>query len=109
MLDQQSYDKGGWLLSGEIALEDNPPYAAFGLHKVPELWESPHTKLIDDRWFEHMLSKLKDMSEFQERKAKLTAGTKEDLTEQEKEAARLKKKGAGKGKKGEGENPRTQS
>lgn len=110
MLDQQSYDKGGWLLSGEIALEDNPPYAAFGLHKVPELWESPHTKLIDDRWFELMLSKLKDMSEFQERKAKLTAGTKkEDLTEQEKESARLKKKGAGKGKKGEGENPQTQS
>lgn len=71
--DQQSCNRGGWLLSQELTLEPPPPYASFANHAAPEMWEVQHTRLIDDRWSELFLSKLKELAEYQEKKLKLTA------------------------------------
>ena len=38
------------------------------------LLQLPHTRLIDGRWFELILSRLKDLAEFQEKKMKLSSG-----------------------------------
>lgn len=76
MLDQQACDGGGWLLAGELALEPAPPYHAFARHQSPAAWEVPHSRLVDGRWFELIMSKLKDMAEYQEKKIKLNASNK---------------------------------
>ena len=72
-IDQQSCDRGNWLLASELSLEPAPPAHSCQSHVPPESWETPHTKLIDPRWFELVLSKLKDYAEFQEKKLKLNA------------------------------------
>ena len=69
--DQQAYDRGSWLLAGELSLEPPPPYASFVSHQPPEPWESPHTRLVDSRWFDLLMSKLKSLADFQEKKLKL--------------------------------------
>jgi hypothetical protein len=70
--DQQAYDKGSWLLAAEMSLEAPPPYGSFNAHQPPEPWENPHTRLIDGRWFDVLISKLKNLADYQEKKAKLT-------------------------------------
>jgi hypothetical protein len=72
-IDQQSCDRGNWLLAAELSLEPAPPAHSFQSHVPPESWETPHTKLIDPRWFELMLSKLKDFADYQEKKLKLSS------------------------------------
>lgn len=72
MLDQQSCDQGGWLLASELSLEPPPPYSSFSTHTTPSPWEVPHTRLIDGRWYELILSRLRDLAEYQEKKMKLT-------------------------------------
>ena len=103
--DQQAYDKGSWLLSGELSLENHPPYGAFASHPAVESYEAPHTKLIDGRWFELIVSKLKGIATFQEQKIKLAPQTgkrSEELSEErEKEKTRKPKPGKGGGKKGD--------
>eukprot|EP00435_Cladocopium_sp_Y103_P039135 s110_g10.t1 len=71
-VDQQSIDRGSFLLAGELTLEEAPPIHSFANHQLPESWESPHTRLVDGRWLELIMAKLKDIAEFQEKKAKLT-------------------------------------
>ena len=58
-------------------------------------------ELIDDRWMELFLSRLKDMAEYQEKKSKLTAGRgrREENLQQPKPEPPKKTKGKG-GKKG---------
>ena len=73
MLDQQACDGGQWLLAGELALEPSPPYHAFARHQSPSAWEVPHSRLVDSRWFELFMGKLKDLAEYQEKKNKLNA------------------------------------
>ncbi|CAL1137610.1 unnamed protein product [Cladocopium goreaui] len=103
--DQQAYDKGSWLLSGELSLENHPPYGSFASHPVVESYEAPHTKLIDGRWFDLIVSKLKGIATFQEQKIKLAPqrGKRgEELTdEKEKEKPKKPKPGKGGGKKGD--------
>eukprot|EP00435_Cladocopium_sp_Y103_P038293 s672_g10.t1 len=103
--DQQAYDKGSWLLSGELSLENHPPYGAFAAHPSVESYEAPHTKLIDGRWFDLIVSKLKGIATFQEQKVKLAPqrGKKaeEFSEEREKEKPRKPKPGKGAGKKGD--------
>ena len=83
-LDQLGIDKGFWLVAGELAPED-------------EHWESPHTKLVDERWLELILAKLRDIHDFQDKKQKLTSsGRKSDdstgAAEKDKEKDTKKKK-----------------
>lgn len=39
--DQQSCDRGSWLIANELSLEDSPPYSAFAAHRALEPWEAP--------------------------------------------------------------------
>ena len=94
MLDQQGCDAGGWLIASELALEPAPPYSSFSSHVPPSSWETPHTKLIDSRFFDLVVSKLKDLADFQDKKHRLGGGGGAKKTEGD------PKKGAGKGKKG---------
>ena len=105
MLDQQGCDAGGWLIASELALEPAPPYSSFTNHVPPSSWETPHTKLIDSRFFDLVVSKLKDLADFQDKKHRLGGGGGARKTEEDqpKPAPKVKgdpKKGGGKGKKG---------
>ena len=70
-VDQVAIDRGQWLLAQEGSLEEQPPFSAFQRHTVPEAYESQHTKLWDPRWAEAMMQKVRDLDDFQERRAKL--------------------------------------
>ena len=73
--------------------------------KLVESYEAPHTKLIDGRWFDLIVSKLKGIASFQEQKIKLApqrGKRSEELTdEKEKEKPKKPKPGKGGGKKGD--------
>lgn len=106
LLDQQSCDSGSWLLAGELSLEAPPPYSSFASHSAPSSWELPHTRLIDQRWVDLAMSKLRDLADFHEKRQRLGSErrkTHEDATIAEpkvkpKPAPKPKTKGAGKGK-----------
>ena len=59
------------MVAQEISLEDPPPFSSFATHRPLENWESPHTKLIDERWLELFLAKLRDIHDYQDNKSKL--------------------------------------
>ena len=65
-LDQAAVDKGNWLLAGELALENLPPYSRLALHTPPMVadGERPYSRLLDDRWAEICLSHLKETEDF---------------------------------------------
>ena len=102
-LDQQAVDKGSWLLAAEVALEPPPPFHSFALHRAPDPWECPHSLLVDPRWCELFMTKLKDISDFQEKKGKLSAHqgkpwVQEPHASKGEPAPKKAAKGAGKGK-----------
>ena len=104
MLDQQSCDAGSWLLAGELSLESPPPMSSFQNHQAPAPWELPHSRLVDPRWFDLVMSKVKDLADFHEKRAKLSGGlarSSKQTDEQQpapKAKAKPKAKGNGKGK-----------
>lgn len=110
VMDQHSCDRGSWLLASEVTLENPPPFSAFGHHATPEPWELQHSQLLDPRWVELFLTKLKDLAEYQEKKAKLggkgkraeESGSKDTKNEA---AAKGRGKNGKKGKKEGTENP----
>lgn len=102
-LDQQAADRGSWALAAEVTLEQPPPFHSFQLHRAPEGWESPHSQLVDPRWAELFMSRLKDVSDYQERRSKLansSQNTARAAAEENGKKAEAKKgaKGAGKSK-----------
>ena len=107
-LDQLGIDKGSWLVASEVLLEEPPPFSSFAAHRPLEIGESPHTKLIDERWLELFLAKLKDVYEFQHKRMKLTAGGKKqedtpmDKDKDKGKDTKKKPKGAGKGNSSKG-------
>eukprot|EP00438_Fugacium_kawagutii_P019951 Skav226914 [mRNA] locus=scaffold1147:32653:34984:+ [translate_table: standard] len=109
--DQMACDKGSWLIPNEMTLEPAPPYAAFSRHCPPDAWEAQHTRLVDERWIDLMMSKLRDLAEYQEKRGKLTSGKARNddaaaaasTTTAPKNENKESKKGKGKGgKKGKG-------
>ena len=103
--DQLSIDRGSWLVSQEILLEEGPPVAAFAQHVLPTDTEPPHTRLIDGRWVDLFLQKISDYDALAEKKKKLGArripGPPIDVSNSEK-GDKGKGKGRGKGQKGRG-------
>ena len=102
-LDQQAVDRGSWLLAAEVALEPPPPFHSFSLHRAPDPWECPHSLLVDPRWCELFMTKLKDISDFQEKKGKLAAhqgkpSSVESPVPKSEAAPKKAAKGVGKGK-----------
>ena len=105
-LDQQACDRGSFLLASEISLESAPPYSSFSSHVPPETWESPHSKLVDPRWIDLMMNRLREVADFQEKKIKLSGPRRqEDAAEVPVKPPKPNRpgKGSGKGKDGKGE------
>lgn len=73
-LDQASLDGGNWLMAQEMLLEPAAPFAAFQGRRLPEAWEQTVTKLVDERWAEILMWKLKDKDSFNEARKRLSIG-----------------------------------
>ena len=71
--DQLSVDRGSWLIASEMMLEDGPPMAAFNNHTLPQDHEAPFTRLVDGRWVDLFVAKLRDFEELAEKKQKLSS------------------------------------
>ena len=99
-LDQVACDRGQWILGAEVSLEMSPPFSSFSRHVPPEFGENPHSRLLDSRWVDAMMYRVKELDDYSERRAKL-GGKKEDETGKDKDGkdGKDKKKGNGKGKK----------
>lgn len=89
-LDQQSYDRGNFLMAAEVSLESPPPYSSFQAHQLPDPWDLPHSHLLEPRWVELFMHKLKEVSDYHEKRLKLTQPRKS------KETDNPNKKGKGK-------------
>ena len=72
-IDQQSLDSGSWILAQELSLEASPPMSSFQQKRsVPlDASESFHTKLIDARWADLLLHRVKELESYLEAKKKL--------------------------------------
>ncbi|CAE7651862.1 unnamed protein product [Symbiodinium sp. CCMP2456] len=72
--DQLSIDRGNWNVAGEVLLEDPPPFPSFASHTLPTGAEVPFTKLIDARWIEIFVARLREVDLYLESRRKLAAG-----------------------------------
>ena len=76
----------------------------FQMHQAPSTWELPHSKLFDPRWMDLVIAKVKDLSDYHEKRAKLSSNYSRPKTEETVPAAKpkpkAKAKGNGKGKTG---------
>ena len=70
-IDQSSLDSGSWMLSQEFLLEEAAPFSSFVGRKAPELSEQATTKLIDERFLEVMVWRLKDRDTYIESRRRL--------------------------------------
>lgn len=70
-IDQAATDAGSWTLAQEFLLELPPPYSAFGQRKSLDPAEQQSTRLVDDRFLEVMMWRLKDRDSFHEGKKRL--------------------------------------
>ena len=78
MADQQACDRGSFLVAAEVLLEEPPPFSSFSRHSAPELWETQHSRLLDGRWVDLILNKIKDLADYHEKRNKLQGGRKPD-------------------------------
>ncbi|CAE7214728.1 BSPAL1 [Symbiodinium sp. CCMP2592] len=71
-IDQVAHDHGQWLIAHEASLEATaPPFSSFGRHLLPAPNESQFTKLLDARWIEAFVQKVKEVEEYTERRNRL--------------------------------------
>ena len=101
--DQQAIDRGSWLRAQEFSLEAPPPYSSFAAHQAITAAELQHSKLIDPRWVNTFMSRLREADDYADRRKKLDSKQRPNpawSSEGHQEPAY--KKGAGKTKKGFG-------
>eukprot|EP00438_Fugacium_kawagutii_P029178 Skav210074 [mRNA] locus=scaffold7699:11741:13919:+ [translate_table: standard] len=103
-LDQVACDRGQWLIAAELSLEPAPPFSSFARHVPPDFQEQPHTRLLDSRWVDAVMYRVKELDEYAERKAKLGKARKGGGGNQEDGDVTdpKPKKKPGKGKEGKG-------
>ena len=71
-LDQVACDRGQWLIASEASLESTgPPFSAFARHSPPDPNETQFSRLLDARWVEAFVSKVKDQEDYIERRDRL--------------------------------------
>ena len=71
-LDQGAYDQGQWLIAHEAGLEPtSPPFSAFSKHTLPSPNENQFTKLLDARWIEAFVHRVKEIEEYTDRRNRL--------------------------------------
>ena len=86
-------------MAEEMTLESPPPFQSFVGHVSPHPRELPHSKLIDPRWFDLVVSKVRDLADFHEKKAKLSQ--RQPAAKAEEPVAKAKPKAKNKGKGGQ--------
>lgn len=105
-IDQSSLDSGSWTLAQEVLLEAPAPFAAFIGRKNPDPVDQPASRLLDERFVELAVWRLKERDSYLESRKRLGAagrGRGADLTKQEEREPAAPKKGAkGKGQKTKG-------
>lgn len=103
--EQESLDRGSYLLAQEFALEPSPPVSSFQQHHIPEPTEMAHTRIMDGRWVEAFAHHLKDVDTYMEMRKKLgsrakdppgTANPGKGTKDNPKGSAKQKGKGSGK-------------
>ena len=98
-------DSGGWIFAQEILLEPPPPLSSFQGRRpnASELAESYHSKLVDSRWADLMLHRVKELEGYLEAKRKLGRGKPLDSNSpaDDDEAAARRRRGGGRGGKNE--------
>ncbi len=70
-LDQSALDSGAWTLAQEVLLEPPAPFAAFAAKKLPEPWEQSTSMLLDDRWLDVLMWRIKDRDAYLEARRRL--------------------------------------
>lgn len=73
-VDQASLDGGSWALAQELLLENAPPYQSFQNKRAPDVTEQIATRLIEERFLEVALWRLKDRDSYLESRRRLAAG-----------------------------------
>ena len=71
-IDQAAMDAGSWTLAQEFLLELPPPYSSFAQRRSLDPAEQQSTRLVDDRFLEVMMWRLKDRDSFHESKKRLS-------------------------------------
>ena len=74
-IDQSAVDGGSWTLAQEYLLELPPPYGSFAQRRPIDPSEQQATRLIDDRFLEIMMWRLRDRDNFHESKKRLNAAS----------------------------------
>ncbi len=70
-IEQSSIDSGSWVLAQEILLEQPAPFPSFQGRRPVDVAEQPSTKLLDERFIEVMLWRLKDRDTYLESRRQL--------------------------------------
>ena len=110
-IDQSSIDSGSWMLSQEVLLEQPPPFASFQGTKPVDVAEQPATKLLDERFVEVVLWRLKERDSYLESRRRLVIPGKkpeppiENPKGPPKPTPKVKAKGKGKGGEAKGSQP----
>ena len=81
-VDQLSLDSGSWTVAWELQLmEDDPPWHSFANRaQVSSTTRLPVSRLIDERWLDAIVNRLKEVDEAIERRRKIDAKTPKTAT-----------------------------
>ena len=73
-IDQHALDSGSWVLAQEVLLEQPPPLASFQHRRegVGDVVESYHSRLVDPRWADLLLHRVKEAEACLDAKCKLS-------------------------------------
>ena len=74
-IDHSAVDAGSWTLAQEYLLELPPPYGSFAQRRPIDPSEQQATRLVDDRFLEIMMWRLRDRDNFHESKKRLNAAS----------------------------------
>ncbi len=71
-VDQAALDSGAWTLAQEALLEPAAPFGAFGSRRLPDQWEQATSKILEDRWVDVLMWRIKDRDSYIEARKRLT-------------------------------------
>ena len=81
-VDQAALDGGSWSLANEFLLEVPPPFSAFQNRRAPDPSEQVATRLVEDRFLDVMLWRIRDRDSYLESRKRLAASAKAQARQQ---------------------------